>query len=85
MASWHRGIFLNNNRDLFLTDAGFDVPGMTSAELADQILEKGEVALVPGTAFGNRGEGSLRLSYSTSIEDGREGMERITGVMKEIL
>ncbi len=69
----------------FYVFARFDVPGMTSVELADQILEKGGVALVPGTAFGNRGEGYLRISYSASCDDCREGMERITGVMKEVL
>ena len=60
-----------------------DVPNMDSAALADHLLEKGGVALVPGSAFGSNGEGYLRLSYATSLEDCREGMERIGSLMKE--
>ncbi len=47
----------------------------TSAELAELILERAEVALVPGEAFGP--SGYLRLSYACSDDDVREGMSRI--------
>jgi len=63
----------------------FQVPGLESVELADIILEEGGVAVVPGVAFGSRGEGYFRISYSVSLEECREGMERITGVMKGLL
>ncbi|MBW2018333.1 MAG: pyridoxal phosphate-dependent aminotransferase [Deltaproteobacteria bacterium] len=63
----------------------FDVPGMDCRKVADLLLEKGGVALVPGVTFGRRGEGYLRLSYATSFEECRIGMERITRVMKELL
>jgi len=62
-----------------------DVPGMDSETLADYILEKGGVALVPGLPFGRRGEGYLRLSYATSLEDCKAGMERIGRVMEELV
>ncbi len=52
-------------------------PGWTSAQLADHLLEKAHVALVPGSSFGPAGEGYLRLSYATSYDDCREGMDRI--------
>ena len=43
--------------------------GMTSEEFAMQLLHKERVAVVPGTAFGECGEGFLRISYAYSIED----------------
>jgi aspartate/methionine/tyrosine aminotransferase len=43
--------------------------GISSAELANYILEEAGVALLPGTAFGKYGEGYLRLSYANSLEN----------------
>ncbi|RII43372.1 pyridoxal phosphate-dependent aminotransferase [Galactobacter valiniphilus] len=51
------------------------VTPQTSAELADFILERAEVAVVPGEAFGP--SGFLRLSYALGDEDLAEGVERI--------
>ncbi len=51
--------------------------GMKSGELANLILEKAGVALLPGSAFGRYGEGYLRLSYATSIATIEKGLERI--------
>jgi aspartate/methionine/tyrosine aminotransferase len=42
--------------------------GMTSQEVADHLLYEAGVACLPGTAFGENGEGYLRFSYATSIE-----------------
>jgi aspartate/methionine/tyrosine aminotransferase len=61
-----------------------DVPGLTSSSLADYFLEKGGVAVVPGHTFGARGEGHVRISYATSLEDCQEGVERIIRCMKEL-
>lgn len=43
--------------------------GMTSDEFATRFLEEEKVAVVPGTAFGECGEGFLRISYAYSMED----------------
>ncbi len=43
--------------------------GMTSEEFAMAFLEEEKVAVVPGTAFGDSGEGFLRISYAYSIEN----------------
>ena len=51
--------------------------GMTSEEFASALLKAEEVAIVPGTAFGNCGEGFLRVSYAYSIEELKAAMERI--------
>lgn len=51
--------------------------GMTSDEFATKLLQEEKVAVVPGTAFGNCGEGYLRISYAYSIENLKIALERI--------
>ena len=51
--------------------------GMTSDEFATKLLEEEKVAVVPGTAFGDCGEGFLRISYAYSIEDLKIALKRI--------
>ena len=51
--------------------------GMTSEEFALRFLEEEKVAVVPGTAFGECGEGFLRISYAYSIEDLKEAIGRM--------
>ena len=50
---------------------------MTSEECATRFLKEEKVATVPGTAFGESGEGFLRISYAYSIDQLREAMERM--------
>lgn len=51
--------------------------GFTSADLADRLLEEAGVVTLPGTGFGEAGEGYLRLSYANSQENLREALARI--------
>ena len=51
--------------------------GMTSEEFATKLLEEEKVAVVPGTAFGDCGEGFLRISYAYSIENLKVALDRI--------
>jgi aspartate/methionine/tyrosine aminotransferase len=51
--------------------------GMRSAELADRLLNEAGVAVLPGTAFGQYGEGYLRLCYATSNEVIDLGLDRM--------
>ena len=51
--------------------------GMTSEEFAFALLDDQNLAVVPGTAFGDSGEGFLRISYAYSIEKLKIAMERI--------
>lgn len=51
--------------------------GMTSDEFATRLLKEEKVAVVPGTAFGECGEGFLRISYAYSLEDLKKALERI--------
>ena len=50
---------------------------MTSKEVADLLLEEGGVAVLPGTDFGENGEGKIRLSYVGDMDVLREGLKRI--------
>ena len=51
--------------------------GMTSEEFANRLLREQKLAVVPGTAFGECGEGFVRISYAYSIENLKQGMDRI--------
>ena len=51
--------------------------GMTSMEFAEYLLDNAGVAMVPGTAFGESGEGYVRLSYASSYENLVEACEKI--------
>lgn len=51
--------------------------GMTSEEFANRLLKEQKVAVVPGTAFGECGEGFIRISYAYSMEDLKVALERV--------
>lgn len=51
--------------------------GMTSEEFANRLLQEEKVAVVPGTAFGDCGEGFLRISYAYSIESLKVALDKI--------
>lgn len=52
--------------------------GMTSEEFATRLLQEERVAAVPGTAFGDSGEGFLRISYAYSIHNLKLAMDRFS-------
>jgi aminotransferase len=51
--------------------------GLSSDEFATRLLEEEKLAIVPGTAFGESGEGFLRISYAYSIENLKEAIVRL--------
>ena len=51
--------------------------GMTSEEFAEKLLIEEKVAVVPGTAFGQYGEGYVRCCYATSLADIEEALSRM--------
>ena len=51
--------------------------GLTSDEFATRFLTEEKVAVVPGTAFGDCGEGFLRMSYASSLSNLKTAMERL--------
>ncbi len=58
--------------------------GLSSAELADRLLEEAGVACLSGTAFGAFGEGYLRFSYANSYENLMEALERIQRFLETV-
>lgn len=51
--------------------------GMSSEEFATRLLEEEKVAVVPGSAFGESGEGYIRISYAYSLDDLKEALGRV--------
>lgn len=57
--------------------------GMTSEKFCEQLIYSQRVAIVPGTAFGECGEGFARVSYSYSLKHIKEALERIERFVNE--
>ncbi len=58
--------------------------GLSSDEFCEQLIKKYKVAVVPGNAFGDCGEGYIRVSYCYSVEHIEEALRRIELFIKEI-
>ncbi len=58
--------------------------GMSSEEFCTRLLREKEVAVVPGTAFGESGEGNVRISYAYSLENLKKAMDRIEEFIEEL-
>lgn len=58
--------------------------GLTSEEFCTRLIMDKHVAVVPGTAFGNSGEGFVRVSYSYSINHLRTALKRIKEFLEEL-
>ena len=57
---------------------------MSSEEFATDLLNKEHVVVVPGTAFGESGEGFIRISYAYSLDALKEAIKRIERYLKTI-
>ncbi|MDD6797397.1 MAG: aminotransferase class I/II-fold pyridoxal phosphate-dependent enzyme [Clostridia bacterium] len=58
--------------------------GLTSDEFANRLLQEEKLAVVPGTAFGDCGEGFLRISYAYSLNDLKKGLDRLQSFIKKL-
>lgn len=58
--------------------------GMKSLEFCEKLLASQRVATVPGDAFGESGEGFVRISYAASIDNLKEAMNRIEAFLQEL-
>ena len=58
--------------------------GMTSDEFAERLLREEKVAVVPGSAFGESGEGFVRVSYAYSLKHLMEALEKIEAFIKRL-
>ena len=75
------GIKCQNPHGAFYVFPNIRSFGLSSKELADFLLNEAGVAVLPGTSFGDQGEGYLRLCYANSIEN----IEKALRLMKEAL
>ena len=57
--------------------------GLTSLEFCEKLLDEQNVACVPGSAFGEAGEGFIRVSYAYSIEEIKAALEKIEIFMRK--
>ena len=78
------GVSCKMPKGAFYAFANIKSFGKTSKELADYLLNNAGVATLPGTAFGKYGEGYIRLSYATSKENIREGLNRIKEALSKL-
>ncbi len=58
--------------------------GMTSEEFAEKLLYEEKVAVVPGTAFGQSGEGFIRISYAYSLDNLKTALERVRRFIEKL-
>ncbi len=58
--------------------------GMTSEEFAERFLKEEKVAVVPGTAFGDCGEGFLRISYAYSLDNLKIALEKMKNFVERL-
>ncbi|NMD72418.1 aminotransferase [Bacillus sp. DNRA2] len=58
--------------------------GLSSEEFAEQLLINQKVAVVPGNAFGESGEGHIRCSYASSMDNLNEAMKRMRAFLESI-
>ena len=78
------GCFLTERFGAFYVFPCIKEFGMTSEEFATKFLEEERVAAVPGSAFGESGEGYLRISYAYSIENLKEAMTRLARFINKL-
>ena len=57
---------------------------MSSEEFATKLLEEQKIAIVPGTAFGECGEGYVRVSYAYSMDRLKEAISRIEKFVRSL-
>lgn len=71
------GLTCHNPGGAFYAFPSIQSTGLTSQQFAEQLLEQEKVAVVPGDVFGESGEGHIRCSYASSLEQLQEAMKRI--------
>lgn len=78
------GIHCQKPKGAFYVFPNISALGKSSLEVATSLLETSKVVCVPGSAFGPRGEGHLRISYGASLDELKEGVRRIEHGVKQI-
>jgi len=79
------GVTCATPRGAFYAFPNITGTGKKSAEVAERLLNDGGVAVLGGTAFGEYGEGYLRLSYANSEANLRLALERMRPVLASMM
>ncbi|TCS78442.1 aminotransferase class I/II-fold pyridoxal phosphate-dependent enzyme [Pectinatus cerevisiiphilus] len=80
----HMGLKTFEPKGAFYIFPNIESTGMTSEEFVEKLLEREHVAVIPGNAFGECGEGFIRCSYATSIDKIAGALNRIENFLKNI-
>ncbi len=78
------GLKCREPKGAFYAFPSVESTGMSCDEFCEKLLYSKRVAIVPGTAFGDSGEGHVRASYCYSVEHIKEALKRIGEFLKEI-
>ena len=68
----------------FYAFACIESTSLSSMDFCSGLLKEQKVAVVPGNAFGDSGEGYIRISYASSLENLREALNRIAAFLKKL-
>jgi aspartate/methionine/tyrosine aminotransferase len=78
------GLRCNKPEGAFYSFPNITDTGLTSREYADYLLREADVAVLPGTAFGEYGEGYVRISFANSEANLTEALRRIRKVNEKL-
>lgn len=78
------GLKTNMPHGTFYVFPNISQTGLTSEEFCNRLVEEQRVACVPGTAFGEKGEGFMRMSYACSMDNIIEGCDRIEAFLASL-
>jgi aspartate/methionine/tyrosine aminotransferase len=79
-----KGVTCKKPKGAFYVFPNITGTGMRSKELSDYLLNEVGVAVLPGTSFGNYGEGYLRISFANSVENIKEALRRIEAALEKL-
>jgi len=77
------GLSCHEPQGAFYTFPSIKATGLSSMEFSQKLLNEQKVAVVPGTAFGTCGEGYIRISYASSLDNLKEALQRIKVFLKQ--
>jgi aspartate aminotransferase len=78
------GVTCRDPKGAFYAFPNISGTGQDAKTVADRLLQESGVAVLSGTAFGEHGEGYLRLSYANSLENIQEAIELMRGKLEEM-
>lgn len=78
------GLQCHEPQGAFYAFPSIQATGLSSEEFAERLIREAKVAAVPGNVFGKGGEGFVRCSYATSVNQLIEAIDRIGNFIKKL-